>query len=80
MDTDPIKLVVLGATGSEGRQALDVVRSFPGEFEVLGLCAGSNWELLQAQIDEFRPCYYHLSDNRVTCSGAKFADPSEIAS
>ena len=34
-------LVVLGSTGSIGRQTLDVVRSLPGRFNIIGLAAGS---------------------------------------
>lgn len=49
------RLVVLGSTGSIGRQTLDVVRAFPDRFEVVGLAAGANLGLLQEQIDEFHP-------------------------
>ena len=51
------RIVVLGSTGSIGRQTLDIVRAFPDEFEVVGLAAGSNTELLKKQIDEFNPPY-----------------------
>ena len=48
-------LVVLGSTGSIGRQTLDIVRAFPDEFRVVGLAGGRNLELLNAQIEEFKP-------------------------
>ena len=48
-------LVILGSTGSIGRQTLDIVRAFPNEFKVVGLAAGLNVELLKEQIEEFRP-------------------------
>ena len=48
-------LVILGSTGSIGRQTLDIVRAFPNEFNVVGLAAGLNVELLKEQIEEFRP-------------------------
>ncbi len=48
-------LVVLGSTGSIGRQTLDVVRAFPDRFHVVGLAAGSNVGLLLAQAAEFNP-------------------------
>ena len=48
-------LVVLGSTGSIGTQTLDVVRSFPGEFRVVGLAARRSSELLAAQVKEFQP-------------------------
>jgi 1-deoxy-D-xylulose-5-phosphate reductoisomerase len=50
-------LVVLGSTGSIGTQTLDVVRSFPDRFQVVGLAAGRNTALLQKQIAEFQPRY-----------------------
>ncbi|HEX5132825.1 MAG TPA: 1-deoxy-D-xylulose-5-phosphate reductoisomerase [Candidatus Krumholzibacteria bacterium] len=42
-------MVVLGSTGSIGRNVLDVVRRHPGEFEVVGLAAHRNVALLRAQ-------------------------------
>jgi len=48
-------IVVLGSTGSIGRQTLAVVRSMPEKFRVIGLAAGRNWRLLADQIREFRP-------------------------
>ncbi len=55
MARDVIGLVVLGSTGSVGRQALDVVRGLPDRFRVVGLAAGGNVGLLREQIEEFRP-------------------------
>lgn len=49
------RVAILGSTGSVGRQALDVVRGLPDRFRVVALAAGSNVELLRAQIEEFRP-------------------------
>ncbi|MSQ33474.1 MAG: 1-deoxy-D-xylulose-5-phosphate reductoisomerase [Dehalococcoidia bacterium] len=51
-------LVVLGSTGSIGTQTLDVVRSFPERFRVIGLAAGRNNALFQRQLAEFRPRYF----------------------
>jgi 1-deoxy-D-xylulose-5-phosphate reductoisomerase len=48
-------LVVLGSTGSIGRQTLDVVHSLPDYFNVIGLAAGANVTLLEEQAGEFRP-------------------------
>ncbi len=47
------RLTILGSTGSIGRQALDVVRAHPDRFEVTGLSANSNAELLAQQAAEF---------------------------
>ena len=59
------KLVVLGSTGSIGRQTLNVVRAFPAEFQVVGLAAGLNLKLLAKQIEEFQPRYVYCSDEAV---------------
>ncbi|KUK81853.1 MAG: 1-deoxy-D-xylulose 5-phosphate reductoisomerase [Pelotomaculum thermopropionicum] len=49
------KIVVIGSTGSIGRQVLEVVKNLPGKFKVVGLGAGKNWRLMWEQIREFRP-------------------------
>ena len=49
------KIIILGSTGSIGRQALEVVRKYPRQFKVIGLAGGTNWQLLKRQIQEFRP-------------------------
>ncbi|TET42775.1 MAG: 1-deoxy-D-xylulose-5-phosphate reductoisomerase [Dehalococcoidia bacterium] len=49
------KVAVLGSKGSIGQQALDVIRAFPGRFQVIGLAAGKNLGLLKEQILEFGP-------------------------
>jgi len=48
-------LALLGATGSIGTQALEVVRQQPGRFRVAVLSAQRQWELLARQAREFRP-------------------------
>jgi 1-deoxy-D-xylulose-5-phosphate reductoisomerase len=50
------RLVLLGATGSVGRRALELVDQFPGEFRVEGLAArGSNPELVADLCLKHRP-------------------------
>jgi len=49
------RVAVLGSTGSVGRQTLDVIRAMPQRFQVVGLAAGKNMELLAEQIAKFRP-------------------------
>jgi 1-deoxy-D-xylulose-5-phosphate reductoisomerase len=46
-------VIVLGSTGSIGTQALDVIRDNPDRFRVVGLSAGRNRELAEAQAAEF---------------------------
>lgn len=55
------RLAVLGATGSIGRQTLDVVRALPEKFRVVALAAGKNLDLLSEQIHEFKPKFIAYS-------------------
>ncbi|MGD2173861.1 MAG: 1-deoxy-D-xylulose-5-phosphate reductoisomerase [Candidatus Brocadiaceae bacterium] len=48
-------VVILGSTGSVGTQTVDVIRSMPGRFRVLGLSGHSHWELLARQVEELEP-------------------------
>jgi len=48
-------IIILGSTGSIGTGTLDVIRRDPGAFNVIGLAAGENVELLASQIAEFQP-------------------------
>lgn len=48
------RIIVLGSTGSIGTQALDVIRANPRRFELVGLAAGSNAEMLAAQAAAFQ--------------------------
>jgi 1-deoxy-D-xylulose-5-phosphate reductoisomerase len=55
------KLVILGSTGSIGKQALEVVRQTEG-LEVVGLAASESWERLLAQAVEHEVTRVALSD------------------
>ncbi len=59
------RVVILGSTGSIGTAALEVIRDFRERFEVVGLSARRNTDLLVRQIEEFSP--------RAVC----VADPGE---
>ena len=48
-------LSILGSTGSIGTQALEIARSNPKEFKIIGLTANNNIGLLKKQILEFKP-------------------------
>jgi 1-deoxy-D-xylulose-5-phosphate reductoisomerase len=48
-------IVVLGSTGSIGRNTLAVLREHRDRFRLLGLAAGANSQLLEKQIEEFGP-------------------------
>ena len=49
------KIAILGSTGSIGKQALDVIKQHPDQFEAHVLTAGNNAELLIEQAIEFQP-------------------------
>ncbi|TES87133.1 MAG: 1-deoxy-D-xylulose-5-phosphate reductoisomerase [Candidatus Aminicenantes bacterium] len=46
---------VLGSTGSIGRSSLEVIDKFSHRFKVVGLAAGRNTQLLEKQVEKFRP-------------------------
>jgi 1-deoxy-D-xylulose-5-phosphate reductoisomerase len=57
-------VVVLGSTGSIGTQALDLVRANPDRFRVVGLTAGgSNPDLFESQVAEFRPAFSGVGES-----------------
>ncbi|MBC6610714.1 1-deoxy-D-xylulose-5-phosphate reductoisomerase [Hymenobacter sp. BT507] len=58
----PKRVALLGATGSIGTQALDVMRAHPTRFAVAALSAQSNAELLITQAREFRPAVVVIGD------------------
>ena len=61
----PRNLVLLGSTGSIGRQTLDVVRACGNRIRVYGLGAGSSAELLAEQAAEFHPVSVALASEDV---------------
>ncbi|HEV2092551.1 MAG TPA: 1-deoxy-D-xylulose-5-phosphate reductoisomerase [Rubrobacter sp.] len=56
------RLTILGSTGSIGLQALEVVRSHPDRFELVGLSAGRSAGALRQQAREFSPEYVALEN------------------
>ena len=57
------RVVLLGSTGSIGRQAIDVLESHPDAFEVVALATGSNGALLAEQAARLRPKAVTLADD-----------------
>lgn len=47
------RVIILGSTGSIGTQALEVIAANPDRFELVGLAAGQNKDLLDQQSSEF---------------------------
>ncbi len=60
------RLSVVGSTGSVGKKVLEVVRRFPDEFEIVGLGAGKNVEVLAEQIREFKPAVVSVESDDVS--------------
>jgi 1-deoxy-D-xylulose-5-phosphate reductoisomerase len=55
-------VLLLGSTGSIGRQTLDIIRHSKSVYEVSGLsCSGSSLELFASQIREFKPRYISIA-------------------
>ena len=76
---DRKRVVILGSTGSIGRQALDVVRSHPDRFVVVGLGAGRNRDLLRAQIATFGCPSYSAVDGPLPDTSATFLPLVDLA-
>lgn len=49
------RLVILGSTGSIGKQAIEIVRKYNDEFKLVALTANSSAELLFEQVRELKP-------------------------
>lgn len=55
MDQQAVQIVILGSTGSIGRQALEVVDKYPESFKVIGISARDEVPLLQQQMEQYAP-------------------------
>jgi len=56
-------MILLGSTGSIGKNTLEIVKKFNLEVEVL--VAGNNYKLLNKQIKEFKPKYVVVKDKNI---------------
>ncbi len=70
----PRQVVILGSTGSIGRQALDIVRRYPGRFRVTGLVARRRAAELALQAAEFRPQHGGVVGPPAAAAGPDGAD------
>ncbi|MFC2158411.1 1-deoxy-D-xylulose-5-phosphate reductoisomerase [Acidobacteriota bacterium] len=61
------KISILGSTGSIGRSTLEIVEKSSFSFDVVGLAAGRNLELLEQQMVKFKP-------KEVSCAAAEDAE------
>ncbi|MGB8319762.1 MAG: 1-deoxy-D-xylulose-5-phosphate reductoisomerase [Ignavibacteriaceae bacterium] len=49
------KILILGSTGSIGINTLNVIRKFPDKFKIAALTINKRIDLLESQIEEFKP-------------------------
>ena len=57
-------VVILGSTGSIGKNALEVLSNFTDRFSVFGLSAHTNINLLKDQIERFKPKMVVITDEK----------------
>ncbi len=61
----PVRVAVLGSTGSIGTQTLDVIAAHPERFQAVALAAARSETLLRGQADRFGVTRICLSDGRM---------------
>ncbi len=59
------KVLILGSTGSIGINTINVIRNFPGEFEITALTINTKIDLLEPQIHEFNPKAVVVKDEKL---------------
>jgi 1-deoxy-D-xylulose-5-phosphate reductoisomerase len=72
------RIVILGATGSVGTQALDVVRLSEGELGVVALAAATSWEALVKQAVEHGVTRIALADEDAAARAAEAWTDGEV--
>ncbi len=58
------RIIILGSTGSIGKQALEVIQEESQYFKVIGLTGKDNWQLLKQQTEEFSPLAVALANKK----------------
>jgi 1-deoxy-D-xylulose-5-phosphate reductoisomerase len=69
-------IVILGSTGSIGMNSLEVIGGFPDRFRAMYLTTNKNIDLLQEQIDRFRPKGVVVLDEGKACELRKRVEGS----
>jgi len=59
------KVLILGSTGSIGMNTLNVIRNFPQHFEVSVLTVNTRIDLLEPQINEFKPTLVVVKEKKL---------------
>ena len=66
------KILLLGSTGSLGQQTLEIIEEFPDDFELVGLSAHSNVDLLLQQCKKFNPVAACISNSNKSWKDQSF--------
>lgn len=69
---------ILGATGSIGTQALDILRSERKDFSLIGVTANTNYNSLFSIISEFHPKYAALMNDEACMKLKKICNDNHI--
>ena len=70
---------ILGSTGSIGTQTLDVIRQHPDQFKAVALVANKNIDLLESQINEFKPLIAGVVDEKAyTILKERYKGPTKL--
>jgi len=76
---DKKNVVLLGSTGSIGRNVLRVIESFPQRFDVVGLAANRNVEVLAEQVRRFEPRAVSVGDAGCVLDLKRLIDGAEVS-
>ncbi|MCK9266028.1 1-deoxy-D-xylulose-5-phosphate reductoisomerase, partial [bacterium] len=55
-------IIVLGSTGTVGKNVLEVVKERASEWKVLGIACRNNKDMFAEQIQEFKPEFAYIQD------------------
>lgn len=73
----PLRLAILGSTGSIGRSTLEVTARHSGRFRVVALAARRSLPALAKQVERFGPATAVLADETVLAAGGGDLPPTE---
>ena len=58
------KITIFGSTGSIGDSTLDLVKSHPEKYEIVGLTINNNYKKLIEQVNNFKPKTYKTKEKK----------------
>lgn len=78
MDTKKLRVAVLGATGSIGRQTLEVIREHSDQMRAVAISLNENITELKKICDEFKPGYVGLRNEKLCADAKGFVGDAEF--